>query len=79
MAIEKLSDRDFSESVLIAKINELIDVVNDLRIGNDHYDPQAEEALKQIAELESKFNNHVHYARELQMSTSTPDNPNVFE
>ncbi len=34
---------------------------------------------EKLNELIDAFNDHVHYARELQYPTSTPDNPRVFE
>jgi hypothetical protein len=31
-----------------------------------------------INEIIEAYNQHVHYAREMQFPTDTPDNPNVF-
>lgn len=69
--------------VIINKLNEIIDTVNKQteqfeELECEPYCSQAEEALKQIAQLEKRFSDHVHYAREMQFPTSTPDNPNVF-
>ncbi len=54
MTIEKLDTLDTRYRIIIEKINEMIDKIN------DHYDSQAEEALKQIAILEHTFDNHTH-------------------
>lgn len=88
--MEKLNPNDSQDNrttSLIEKINELIDIVNGIssptthihvtKSENEQYCPQAEEALKQVAQLEKRFGDHVHYAREMQYPTSTPDNPDV--
>lgn len=77
MMIEKLDPNDSQDNrpeFIVAKINEIIEVVD------RNYDP------KQVAELELALGNlseaylkHVHYAREIQFPTSTPDNPNPFD
>lgn len=33
---------------------------------------------EKLNELIEAYNQHVHYAREMQFPTSTPDNPNVY-
>ncbi len=45
-------------SVIVRKLNELIDEYN---------------------KLEKEYKEHIHYAREMQYPTSTPDNPNVWQ
>jgi len=78
--INQLDPNDSRPDVIIMKINEIIEVVNKISFIPDSdsiYEAQGEEALKQIAQLEKKFDEHVHYARELQMPTGVPDEPDV--
>ncbi len=65
--IEKLDILDTRYRVIIEKINEIIDTVNGTYLPatlevteSEPYCSQAEEALKQVAQLEHTFDNHTH-------------------
>lgn len=78
--IEPLNPDDTREHVLLSKINEIIEVVNGTYLSTaleateakEPYCSQAEEALKQVAQLERTFDNHYHSHGEMTGNTSSP-------
>lgn len=68
--VQRLSYDDARPITLIGKINELVIAVNNLAHGRNHYDPQAEEALRQVAILEHTFGEHTH-----QLANAYSDTP----
>lgn len=53
--------------------------VEPLNIGEMFLSGSEGLVVSKLNELIESYNNHIHYARELQMPTSTPNNTEVYK